>query len=476
MVTPRPAPRFTLTRRDSLAVIAIALTAILLRIPYLSWPITMDEAGYSLGADWWARGVAMYSRDLWFDRPQGIFVAYGLGAALFGDSVAAIRIWGGIWLAGGAVAVWALGRGLLDARKAIAAGLLTALVFAAPMIEGFTSNAEAFMVPAATLSAVLVWRGTYGWAGLIAGIAVLLKPSGASALALGIAWIVYTGGSRRSVLLFVAAAFAPIAAAFAHGWATVGAWQYLEAAVLFRVTHPVGDQVQRIVASLAVSGPVMIPLLAFGIAGGRFIEGRARTFWLLWLLASLGGVAMGGGWRLHYYLQLVPPLALSYGAALGAIRGSRPPAAIMGWALGVVLIVGSSVARVAAGPVPSIEGVFGPGAGILVAEDVGIYLRERTVPSDRIYVAFTAPGINYFAQRLSSEPWLYAQPLGFVEGAYGEVLASARSGVPRYIVIMQNRPSHEGNAVELLEAMGDRYEFDRQFDRGSDGAAVYRRR
>ncbi len=476
MVAPRPAYRFAPARGESIAVVAIALTAILLRLPYLAWPITMDEAGYSLGADWWARGVEMYSRDLWFDRPQGIFVAYGLGAALFGDSVAAIRFWGGIWLAGGAVAVWALAGALLDARRAMVAGLLTALLFAAPLIEGFTSNAEAFMVPAATLSALLVWQGRYGWAGVSAGVAILLKPSGASALALGVAWLVYTGESRRSALIFAAAALAPLAAAFAHGWATVGAWHYLDAAMLFRLNHPAGDQVKRIIASLAVSGPVMIPLLAFGIAGGRFLEGRARTFWVLWLLVSLGGVAMGGGWRLHYYLQLVPPLALSYGAALGTIVKPETAKAAIAWALGLVLIVGSSAARVVADPAETIEDVFGPAAGILVAQDVGLYLEERTVPTDRIYVAFTAPGINYFARRLSTEPWLYAQPLGFVEGAYEEVLASARAGVPRYIVIMQNRPFHEANAAELLEAMGARYEFEREFARGSDGAAVYRRR
>ena len=63
-----------MTRASGAALIlSICLLSIVLRLPFLSVPLTDDEAGYAYVSSWLARGLALYS-DLWFDRPQGIFL------------------------------------------------------------------------------------------------------------------------------------------------------------------------------------------------------------------------------------------------------------------------------------------------------------------------------------------------------------------------------------------------------------------
>src|SRR6476659_5430870 len=51
-----------------------ACLAFLLRLPYVTVPLTADEGGYAEVARLWARGAALYDRvdGIWVDRPQGL--------------------------------------------------------------------------------------------------------------------------------------------------------------------------------------------------------------------------------------------------------------------------------------------------------------------------------------------------------------------------------------------------------------------
>ena len=177
----RPAMAATVRSPAFLAVAAAASLAVLVRVPFFFWPLLSDEGGYAYTAYWWFRGFTLYSDELWFDKPQAIFVVYKLGSLLLGDATWAIRLWGALWAAGTTVSVWLVARRLLDARAAVVAALLYAVFSAHTHIEGFTANAETFMVLPATLSAYFLLRRQPLMAGLMASAAVVLKPSGGSA-------------------------------------------------------------------------------------------------------------------------------------------------------------------------------------------------------------------------------------------------------------------------------------------------------
>ncbi len=471
MVTLPLTPLARAARSPFVTAAMIAVLAMLVRLPYLSWPITTDEGGYALGAYWWSRGVTLYSQDLWFDRPQGIFVAYRVGIALLGESVPAIRLWGAMWFAASAIGVWALARTMCNERTALLAGLLTALACASPRVEGFTANAEGFMLAGTTASAVLAWRGRFGWAGFAGGLAVMLKPSGVSALALCLLWLVYTRPPRGAWIACFAAAAAPLAAGLLHGWATVGVGTFMDAAILFRAMHPVSDQGLRFVRGFTGTLLVTLAPVALALVGFRALPPRARAFWLMWLATSIGGVAMGGNWWPHYFVQVLPPLCLAAAACVDHALDSRLRVPQVAASLAVVLLAFPWAWYAWQGPIRGVDALYGR-AGFLVERQIGDFIRERTDPDERIYIAFSEPGLNYHAQRMSTVPWLYIHQLTDVEGALERTLQAVAAGVPRYVVIVDDGPAYAAGFPALLEAMGDKYELEGQYP----GAAVYRRR
>ncbi|MFN8639934.1 MAG: glycosyltransferase family 39 protein [Dehalococcoidia bacterium] len=463
--------RVRASRGVYLAAGGILLAAVLVRLPYFWWPITTDEGGYALGAYWWSRGVTLYSHDLWFDRPQGIFVAYRLGMALLGDGVGAIRLWGALWFGACALGVWQLGRSMLGEREALLAALLTVVACASPWVEGFTANAEAFMVAATTASALLAWRGRFGLAGLAGGMAVMLKPSGGAALALCLVWLIQERASLRDWVICGSMGALPIVAGVIHGWATVGLEPYLDAAILFRLTHPVPDQLDRFVTGIGNTMWVTLPLAVLATAGMARLERRARAFCLAWLGVSIAGVAMGGNWWPHYFVQVVPPLALPAGALLGGVGRARRFPALASLTIVAALLAMPVALYASLGPSGGTDALYGR-AGLLVEDEIGTWIRAHAAPDDRIYVAFSEPGLNYYARRLSVIPWLYIQQLTDIERAFPEVMRAVRDGEPRYVVLVDDGPHYRAAFERIYVAMGDRYEVVRDYE----GATVYERR
>ncbi len=81
-----------------LAVVALAVGAIFLRLPYLDVPISADEGGYATAAYWWARGDTLY-RELSITRPQGIFVVFRAIDALGLGTARGIHLAAAVWVA-----------------------------------------------------------------------------------------------------------------------------------------------------------------------------------------------------------------------------------------------------------------------------------------------------------------------------------------------------------------------------------------
>lgn len=460
-----------LPRGTLLAGAGVFGLALLVRLPFLSWPISPDEGGYALASQWWARGVTLYSDDLWFDRPQGIFLAYRLGIGLIGDSVEAIRLWGALWFAIGAVAIAELTRVLASNRAAILAGVFCALASASPYVEGFTANAEAFMVPMATLSALFIWRRQAVLAGLCAGVAIQLKPSGAAAFALAVYWLVENRSHLGEWTRFGVATAIPIGLGIVHGAATVGLLPYLDAAILFRLQHPVDQPLLRFAWGVQNTALLTAPLVLGAAWGAAVLKGRPRRFVLAFAVTSAGGVAMGGNWWPHYFAQLVPPLAIAFGVGLdSAIRARRRLPMVAAAVASAVVVVGLSHFALlgARDGSATLYNRRGPE----IEREFGEFIRANSTPGDRIYVAFTEPGINYYADRLSTVPWLYIQQLAEIEGAYERVLTSVASAEPAFLVVMKDRPPLAENVAAVVTAMGDRYDL----VIAHEAADLYRRR
>src|SRR3954465_8317513 len=105
-------------------ILAAALLAVLLRVPFLFTGLSTDEGGYAYVARQWARGDRLYDT-AWLDRPQGLLLTYR--ALLAGDG-SGWTIRAGMVLGGAIITVALAAIGWLLAGRAV--GIVAAWLYA----------------------------------------------------------------------------------------------------------------------------------------------------------------------------------------------------------------------------------------------------------------------------------------------------------------------------------------------------------
>jgi hypothetical protein len=444
-----------------IAVAAVALAALCVRLPFIGVGLVPDEGGYAHAASAWADGGRLY-HDPWVDRPQGLLLTYRLLLGLH-DGAVAIRL--GAVVAGAAVAVLMVAVGWLAHSREVglcAAGLY-AVAGVAPRLEGYTLHGElAAAVPAtAAIAAALYWRRCgRGWllvlAGALGGAGVLMKQSSFDGLVVVLV-IAVSGhhGLRRGLgpgALVMAGAAAPFAASALHG-AAVDFREYWDALIGYRLGAgpSLSERVAELGGSLDLAARDLAPLgivAALGAAGCVRDRGGGRLA-LVWLAAAFAGFHVGGAYWAHYYLQLIAPLCLL--AAIGVMRLSRPPLRILAVAAVVapvvVLLAQLAIATPQARPrlVPSL-------AAADRDERVARYLRRRTTADERIYVLASRANVYFLAGRRPATPYLWHPPLKRIRGAmHGLRRALSHRSGPVFVVVYQ--PAHDIDPSRRLERL-----------------------
>jgi hypothetical protein len=455
--------------RPLIAIAGLAVLALVIRIPFLAVPMINDEGGYAYVAHFWAAGQRLYA-DLPFDRPQGIFVIYRAIFALLGDDVVAIRMAAALVAAATLIAIVHTARVVISPRAGWIAGALFAVLGASPSIEGFTANAELFANLPLVVAAYFTWRERWVAAGLLAGIAFVIKPSAISAFALLIAWCLLQRGGARALLRGSAAfALAP-AASVLHG-AAVDFQAYFASLVSDRllafslIATSASSQWSRFVDSLVVTSPAWtIPLVlaAAGIAalpGG--LGGRAARFGAIWLLASLAGMSIGGTWYYHYYMQLLPPLVIFAGAAhFGSGWRRASIVALLALALLRFAVLDGSLWFAPSDQI-SLR-VYGR-AGYLFSQQIAELISARTKPTDTLYVAFSEAQLYYLTRRRAAVPGqLYWNQAERNERAFDAALRAIEQRQPAMIVWAQP-PPHWISAKAFHELLNRGYRLVRVF-------------
>lgn len=485
------------------AVAALAIGAFALRLPYLAVPLSADEGGYATAAYWWARGDTLYG-SITITRPQGIFVVFRALDALGLGSPYGIHLSAALWVAASALALLALAARLWGRGIGLGAAALYAAVMATPWMEGYQANAELFMTLPLLLAllalvradaAALAARRGLLWlaaSGLLGALALLLKPAAATVLPLGALWLLRRrateGNSWRELVVALAALAGGWALgllpALAHGLLTVPD-RYLSAVVFYRLGQDslLGGALAYQVDYAATNTRYLLghlPLLLLAPFGFRLAahggERRARAFLALWALTALGGVALGGNWFLHYYQQLLPPLAVA--VALVARELLRRPIALPRFA---ALCLAACAAFVLAFPIargvvvgvdPATLPEWEP--GVAAAAPVAAYLAAHTTPTETIYVAYDHADIYYLAARRPAARWLYFRELGWTPGAFAEQVSRLGdpATAPRYIVGAQAFDFRGFDADGALRAIVAR---DYTLETTIDGVPLYRR-
>lgn len=521
--------------------IGLAIRAGVWRYPALSWltlatlvslalnwrlfglPMISDEGGYAFVAQRWVDGRGELYADLWVSRPQGIFVAYAAVLATLGGGTVDIRV--GAWLVGVLTmgVVWLFASAWKGPRVATGATMLFALLMGSPAIEGFTANAEVFMALPAALAALCLLhaaRGGWRWwwlvaAGMLAGIATLLKPSGIvmAPVAIGLLWLTQMGSADpgalgrviRGAAMVVTGFAAAIAPALLHGYA-IGWDRFVYGAFSYRLFHQstatnsATHHARALVDLLARSWPVLatiaIVLATRSLldlsaarqearrrpATSRLVPPRrasairvgivpAQPDWSrfgtadpirlllrLWLIGCAAGIAMGGDWWFHYLIQAAVPAAIWLAVAMSELRPRMPRRL---WSAVVVAVVAMLILPYSVLTLPTrsamTESLYGH-PGYADQEAIALYINEHTTPETPIFVAFDQAALYYLADRPSTYRYLYDQELRAFPDSEAELVAMVESASrPKYIVGTRQQAPFENHGRPFWAAVREHY-------------------
>ena len=385
-------------RRETTALVGVVvgLTA-LLRLPaFFVAVFNSDEPFLATQAMVLRAGGRLY-RDTVDRKPPLVPYVYAAGQWLTGSDA--------LWVPRVAAMLAVVATALLLAREAYRRAGRTAMWCAAVLTvvatvafaaqDGQAANFEIFMLPFTAVAVVLARRGSSAraaGAGAAVGLAGLAKQTGLATL-LPVVWSVWrrhrwrgliaTGVGLAVPLTLAAVAFGPSRLVY---WTVTGNGSYvsLGSAAL----RMLGMFAVMTFAWVACNLPITWPLPR-AWRDRRRVEADGDTdgdlWW--WTLGAVVSVAFGFRFFGHYYLQLVPPVAL-----LAAVTLARASTRAVRATLALALVSGTLF---------SIGGYFlMPFGGEPRYERVAATVAERTGPDDTVLVWGNVPEITWRSGRL----------------------------------------------------------------------------
>jgi len=314
----------------SRTTVFLSLFALLLASRLCHVAILWEGDSYPLAAaEQVIDGKALY-RDVWFDKPPLLPLAYVLWGARPGwplrvaDALFAMLA---SWLA------YRFARDLWSEREGLWAAALLGFFLVFDLPSAILPMASDLMIVAPHLAAVwLAWKRRPFWSGAMAGVAFWISPKGIFVGAVcalwdppGALWM------AAGFAAFSGVSFAMLAAFGALGpyWDEVWRWGRLYAGSTF-VASPWREGVLRTANWVGFHAA-----LVFAAACGRW-KGSAALRWAGWLAISAAGVAAGLRFFPRYYLLLLVPMVLLASRGMVRIEGWRQIVAVLLLAIPVV--------------------------------------------------------------------------------------------------------------------------------------------
>lgn len=488
-----------------LCVVGIVALNVLLWRPFFDAPLHVDTAGYAVGAYWWSRGDTLYY-NLTITRPQGIFIIFRVIEALGLGTPRGIHLAATGWAIVCTVALLKIAVRVWGRRIGFGAAFIFSLLASTPILEAPTANAELFMLLPLLLNLALLLKsegdspgGRYNltWlclCGIFGAIALLVKPSGFVAMPLTMIWTARRGyyeaipwQQQICMQAGIGIGFLlGLLPAIAHGFLTAPD-RYLTAVLLYRagqdsvMANPLDHQLRNALQTL-----VRLPILAVALTSAYLVKCDSdrykRDLLWLWTTASFAGAALGGNWYAHYFLQLLPPLAVALAIIgyrfmkranhLGEVVVHGVLLVTTGQVLITLLIVQTGAADPARLMVDTEPRSYTPAT---VSVPIVTYLQQHTTPDERIYVAYHQADLYYLSQRRPAARWLYIPELKLQAGAIQEQTAiiANEGSAPRYIVVVQPLDSFDLDPDGALRAIVAR-DYDLETTIG--GIPLYRRK
>jgi len=462
----------------------------MVRIRLLSLPIERDEGEYAYAGQLMLEGVPPY-RMIYNMKMPGIYAAYALIMALFGQSSAGIHLGFMLVNFGAIVLLYFVGRRFLDRAGAVAACAAYALLSLSPRVLGLNAHATHFVVLAALGGTLALLRAQesgrlagFFWSGALFGAAFLMKQPGGAFACFGGSILLWAAWRRKPpdwktecsrLALYAAGVAAPIMLTGVILW-RVGVWdKFWWWTITYARAHNSAldwasgrARLANYFSQISWDG-VFWGLALAGLAAVLMGRNRAneKFFFLSLLFFSALSVCPTLHFTSHYFVLMLPMLALLAARAFTPIaaRLSARPFAL---ARGAPWILFGLLWGMVAWPYFGVFFLWGLDEvadrtytinNFQVYPVIADYLNSHVPPPATFAVIGSEPELLFYAHRRSVTGYIYMYDLvanqPFRQRMEKEMITEVEQGRPDYVVFVNNFFSWTPFPANLFEGITD---------------------
>jgi hypothetical protein len=434
-------------------------------------PLERDEGEYAYAGQLLLQGIPPYQLAYNMKFP-GVYFAYALLMALFGQSAAGIHIGMIVVTSLTAILVFLIGCELFGEMGGVFAAATFVCLSALPRAEGLAGHATHFVslfVCAGVLALLLARRKNsrswWFWSGTLFGLAILIVQHAALFPAFILAWFFWKEFRRGNqpkpaliALLFCGGCLVPFLL-MAFGFICMGLWGKFFFWTFQYASHYVSIMPLRSAPGQFTVGfdPVFESGMWVWFAGVvgmalllRYREWKAPVeLAALMFLAGLAAACPGFYFRNHYFIMAMPGLALLNAALVliitRVLKNSGATQISIWLPLGLaIFILGDLVVNnweiwFGATPMEASRQLYGISPypeSIPVAD----YLKSHSSPNDKIAVLGSEPELFFLSDRRSASGYLYiyslTEPQPLAPQMRAQFTGEIEAARPKYVVFV----------------------------------------
>jgi Dolichyl-phosphate-mannose-protein mannosyltransferase len=456
------------------AVLVIVLVVFsFIRIRLRNTPLERDEGEYAYAAQLMLQGDPPYHLAYTMKLP-GTYVAYAVIMAVFGQTIPAIRIGMLVILIANTVLVFFLGRqlfGILAGAAAAAFYTILANRLTTLSLDGHATHFIVLMVLAGTLlllRAIKTQRmpALFG-SGLCFGLAFLMKQQGIVFAVFGFLFWLYSEWKRRDnwrgVIsqgrVLAAGMILPYLLTCLIAWSMGVFREFWFWTVSYSAEYESLTSLSFVWTAFTYTVPWFPRPINIWLAAGF---GLTAVFWnrrarqqkvliLSFALFSFLAVCPGFYFRPHYYLVMLPAVALLAGLAISATyeylqeRNASAKITLIPIAIFILMyfsaVYGQRKYLFKMSPL-QVNREMHAAHGFPEAIAVADYVRNHSSSQDRIAVIGSEPEIYFYSHRRSASGYIYTYPLmeqqKFAFRMQSEMMHEIENAQPRFVVFVDN--------------------------------------
>jgi Dolichyl-phosphate-mannose-protein mannosyltransferase len=483
------------------------------RVRLRTMPLERDEGEYAYAGQLILQGIPPYKLVYSMKLP-GTYAAYAGIMAVFGQTSSGIHL--GLMLANLAASllVFLLGRYLYGTLAGVLSACTYALLSTRSSVLGFEGHATHFVVLAA-LAGIFILLHAIGsssktllfCSGVSLGLAFLMKQPGIAFALFAILYWLWAERERPRTQIAVGCAIlmSGIAApcvlpcvilyrggVFREFWF----WTFSYARAYGSILDlSQGWRELRVIGPWVIRPFIIWEIAAVGLTAVTWSRkvGRHSAFLLGFLIFSALAVCPGLYFRPHYFILLLPAVALLAGIAISAAQDELRRKPRLAWLPLATFVVAFAFSvhgywniYFRLDPLAVYEKEhdsqgFGCADGCLEDQVVGDYIRTHSSPNDEVAVLGSEPAIYFYSHRRSVTGYIYMFPMTerqkFAHTMQEQMMEQVERSQPKFVVYVDDgyswqtdrTPPREQAFLDRVQRfVRDGYDLEQQFAISSD--------